>query len=82
MTRELAPSPRVAAAARQNVPIAVNGIRTGSELPAVDGLIRTEAPKPIYGTLADLLDLARATGAEELRLRAGGTTITITTDAP
>jgi hypothetical protein len=33
-------------------------------------------------TLAELVDFARASGAEELQLRARGVVLTITTDAP
>jgi hypothetical protein len=40
---------------------------------------RSPAQSP---TLAELVELARASGAVELRLRARGVVLTITTDAP
>lgn len=59
----------------------ITGVR---KAPVLDesGLTTGDAPEPHSPTVAELMDFARASGAEELRLRGRGVVLTITTDAP
>jgi hypothetical protein len=59
----------------------VQGVKKGPVLHEPE-LVTTEAPPAHSPTFAELVDFARASGAEELRLRSRGMVLTITTDAP